>query len=145
VLVFVYCTAYFRPGDAGVGRFAGILLAFAGSMYGLVLADDVFLLFVFWEATSVLSYLLIGHARGRAASRIAALQALLVTNLGGLVMLVGLVLLAQLGGTTSVSGLVADPPTGDLVPVAVVLVIVGILTKSAIVPFHFWLPGAMAA
>lgn len=144
-LVFVYCTAYFRAGDAGVGRFAGILLAFAGSMYGLVTADDVYLLFVFWEATSVFSYLLIGHARGKRASRIAALQALLVTTLGGLVMLVGLVLLAQLGGTTSLSSLIDDPPQSDLLPVAVVLVIVGILSKSAIVPFHFWLPGAMAA
>lgn len=144
-LVFVYCAAYFRHGDAGVARFAGILLAFAGSMYGLVTADDVFLLFVFWEATSVFSYLLIGHSRTKRASRVAALQALLVTTLGGLVMLVGLVLLAQLGGSTSLAELVADPPTGELVPVAVALILVGILSKSAIVPFHFWLPGAMAA
>lgn len=144
-LVFLYCAAYFRSGDTGVPRFAGILLAFAGSMYGLVVADDVYLLFAFWEATSVFSYLLIGHARGKRASRIAALQALLVTTLGGLVMLVGLVFLAHAGGTTSLSELVADPPTGGLVPAAVILVIVGILSKSAIVPFHFWLPGAMAA
>jgi len=144
-LVFVYCAAYFRAGDRSVGRFAGILLAFAGSMYGLVTADDVYLLFVFWEATSVFSYLLIGHARGKRASRVGALQALLVTTLGGLVMLIGLVLLAQLGGTTSLSALVADPPRSELLPVAVILVIVGILSKSAIVPFHFWLPGAMAA
>ncbi|MGV3713962.1 Na+/H+ antiporter subunit A [Pseudolysinimonas sp.] len=144
-LVFVYCAAYFRHGDSGVPRFVGILLAFAGSMYGLVTADDVYLLFVFWEATSVFSYLLIGHARGKSASRIAALQALLVTTLGGLVMLVGLVLLASAGGTTSLSELVTSPPTGAVVPIAVVLVIVGILSKSAIVPFHFWLPGAMAA
>lgn len=145
-LVFLYCTAYFRPGDAGVGRFAGILLAFAGSMYGLVLADDIYLLFVFWEATSVFSYLLIGHNRTKRASRTAALQALLVTTLGGLVMLVGLVLLAQLAGSTSLAVLVADPPASDpLLPVAVALILVGVLSKSAIVPFHFWLPGAMAA
>lgn len=144
-LVFVYCTAYFKAGDAGVARFAGILLAFAGSMYGLVTADDVYLLFVFWEATSVFSYLLIGHNSSKRSSRTAALQALLVTTLGGLVMLVGLVWLAQLGGTTSLSGLVANPPTDPLLPVAIALVLVGVLSKSAIVPFHFWLPGAMAA
>ena len=119
-LVFVYCAAYFRPGDAGIARFVGVLVAFAGSMYGLVLADDVFLLFVFWEATSVFSYLLIGHSRGRLRSRQAALQALLVTTLGGLTMLVGLVMLAQLGGTTSLSALVADPPAHPLLPVAAV-------------------------
>jgi len=145
-LVFVYCAAYFRRGDAGVGRFAGILLAFAGSMYGLVLADDVYLLFAFWEATSVFSYLLIGHNRTKRASRTAALQALLVTTLGGLVMLVGLVLLAQLGGSTSLAELVAHPPTAEpALPIAVALILVGVLSKSAIVPFHFWLPGAMAA
>ncbi|WP_395638476.1 Na+/H+ antiporter subunit A [Pseudolysinimonas sp.] len=144
-LVFLYCTAYFTQGDAGVGRFAGILLAFAGSMYGLVLADDVYLLFAFWEATSVFSYLLIGHNRGKRASRTAALQALLVTTLGGLVMLVGLVLLSHLGGSTSLSELIANPPQHELVPAAIVLILVGVLSKSAIVPFHFWLPGAMAA
>lgn len=144
-LVFVYCTAYFRGGDASIGRFAGILLAFAGSMYGLVLADDIFVLFVFWEATSVFSYLLIGHSRGKRASRRAALQALLVTTLGGLVMLVGLVLLAHLGASTSLAELVANPPEHALLPAAIVLILVGVLSKSAIVPFHFWLPGAMAA
>ena len=144
-LVFVYCGAYFKHGDSGVPRFAGILLAFAGSMYGLVTADDVYLLFVFWEATSVFSYLLIGHNRSKRASRTAALQALLVTTLGGLVMLVGLILLSQLAGTTSLAALVAAPPAGDLVPVAILLILVGVLSKSAIVPFHFWLPGAMAA
>ena len=144
-LVFVYCTAYFRPGDASVGKFSGILLAFAGSMYGLVTADDVFLLFAFWEATSVFSYLLIGHNNAKRASRTAALQALLVTTLGGLVMLVGLVWLANLGGSTSLAELVANPPSDPLLPIAVGLVLVGVLSKSAIVPFHFWLPGAMAA
>jgi len=144
-LVFVYCAAYFKAGDASVGRFAGILLAFAGSMYGLVVADDVYLLFVFWEATSVFSYLLIGHSSRKRASRTAALQALLVTTLGGLVMLVGLVLLADLGDSTSLAVLVANPPEHPLLPLAIALILVGVLSKSAIVPFHFWLPGAMAA
>ncbi len=144
-LVLVYCAAYFAHTASGIGRFVGVLVAFTGAMYGLVLADDVYLLFVFWEATSVFSYLLIGQTREKRASRNAALQALLVTTLGGLVMLVGLVLLAQEAGTSSLAGILADPPTGSLVTIAILLVLVGILTKSAIVPFHFWLPGAMAA
>ena len=144
-LVLVYCSRYFRRDEDGLGRFSGILLAFAGAMYGLVLADDVYLLFVFWEATSVLSYLLIGHYTARKTSRGAALQALLVTTLGGLVMLVGLVILAVTAGTSSISGLLEAPPTGGLVAVGVLLVLVGALSKSAIFPFHFWLPAAMAA
>ncbi|MFS4507240.1 Na+/H+ antiporter subunit A [Clavibacter sp. Sh2141] len=144
-LVLLYCARYFRSSEEGLGRFAGLLLAFAGVMYGLVLADDVFVLFTFWEATSVLSYLLIGHYTGRKASRGAALQALLVTTAGGLAMLVGLVILAAAGGTTSLAALVADPPGGPLIPVAVVLILLGALSKSALVPFHFWLPAAMAA
>jgi multicomponent Na+:H+ antiporter subunit A len=145
LLVLTYCARYFDKSEEGLGRFAGILLAFAGSMYGLVLADDVFLLFVFWEATTVFSYLLIGHYTSRKASRGAALQALLVTTLGGLVMLVGLVLLAVETGTSSLVGIVAAAPRGPLVTVAILLVLVGALSKSAIVPFHFWLPAAMAA
>jgi multicomponent Na+:H+ antiporter subunit A len=144
-LVLLYCARYFHADEDDIGRFAATLLAFAGAMYGLVLADDVFLLFVFWEATSVLSYLLIGHYTERKASRGAALQALLVTTLGGLVMLVGLVLLAVQTGTASLSGIIAAAPTGPLVTTAVMLVLVGALSKSAIFPFHFWLPAAMAA
>jgi len=144
-LVLLYCARYFRSSEDGLGRFAGLLLAFAGVMYGLVLADDVFVLFTFWEATSVLSYLLIGHYTGKKASRGAALQALLVTTAGGLAMLVGLVILSVAGGTTSLAALVADPPGGPLIPVAVVLILLGALSKSALVPFHFWLPAAMAA
>jgi multicomponent Na+:H+ antiporter subunit A len=144
-LVLVYCTRYFSTGEESLGRFAATLLAFAGAMYGLVLADDVYLLFVFWEATSVLSYLLIGHYTERKASRGAALQALLVTTLGGLAMLVGLVLLSVNTGTSRLSEIVAAAPDGPLVIVAILLVLVGALSKSAIFPFHFWLPAAMAA
>jgi multicomponent Na+:H+ antiporter subunit A len=144
-LVLVYCWRYFGDDEENLGRFAATLLAFAGAMYGLVLADDVYLLFVFWEATSVLSYLLIGHHTGRKASRGAALQALLVTTFGGLVMLVGLVLLAVETGTSRLSEIVALAPSGALVTTAIMLVLVGAMSKSAIVPFHFWLPAAMAA
>lgn len=144
-LVLVYCASYFRPQEPGLGRFAGVLTAFAGSMYGLVVADDVIVLFVLWEATTVFSYLLIGHDAVKRASRAAAMQALVVTTAGGLAMLAGLVLLSVHVGTTRLSTIVAEAPTGPLVTVSVVLVLLGALTKSAIVPFHFWLPAAMAA
>ncbi|WP_127794554.1 Na+/H+ antiporter subunit A [Agromyces sp. LHK192] len=144
-LVLVYCTWYFDDDEPSLGRFAGLLLAFAGVMLGLVTSDDVYVLFTFWEATSVLSYLLIGHYTGRKESRGAALQALTVTTFGGLAMLVGLVLLSVEGGTTSLSELVANPVTGAAGEWGVALVLVGAISKSALVPFHFWLPAAMAA
>ena len=71
-LVLVYCARYFEPDDEGIGRFAGQLTAFAGSMLGLVLADDLLLLYVFWELTTVFSYLLIGGSGARLAARRAA-------------------------------------------------------------------------
>ena len=144
-LVFLYCARYFGQDQAGVGRFAGVLVAFAGAMLGLVLADGLLLLYVFWELTSVTSFLLIGFDDEQEDSRRAAVQALLVTTLGGLVMLVGLILLGQAAGTTSITALLADPPQGGVVPVALVCLLVGAFTKSAQVPFHPWLPAAMAA
>lgn len=145
-LVMIYCRWYFDGKKVGVGQFAAVLLAFAGAMYGLVLTDDIVVLVMFWEITSVLSYLLIGFYNARGASRRAALQALLVTTLGGLVMLIGVVMLVVLYGTTSLSTIVASPaPDGALLNVAIALTLVGALSKSAIFPFHFWLPGAMAA
>ncbi|MDQ0893631.1 Na+/H+ antiporter subunit A [Agromyces ramosus] len=144
-LVLLYCVHYFADDEPALGRFAALLLAFTGVMFGLVTADDVFVLFTFWEATSVLSYLLIGHYTGRKESRGAALQALTVTTFGGLSMLVGLVILAVAGGTTSLSELVEHPVTGAAGEWAIALVLLGAISKSALVPFHFWLPAAMAA
>jgi len=144
-LVFLYCARYFSSTQRGLGGFAGVLTAFAGAMLGLVLSDDLLLLYVFWELTSVTSWLLIGFDDEDAASRRAAQQALLITTLGGLVMLLGLILLAQEAGTASLSRILADPPGGTTVAVALVLVLVGAFTKSAQVPFHPWLPAAMAA
>lgn len=144
-LVLLYCAWYFTDDEPGLGRFAGLLLGFSGVMFGLVTSDDIFLLFVFWELTSVLSYLLIGHYTGRKESRGAALVALTVTTFGGLAMLVGLVILASTGGTTSLTSLVADPITGAAAEWAIALVLLGAVSKSALVPFHFWLPAAMAA
>ncbi|PZF81460.1 Na+/H+ antiporter subunit A [Jiangella anatolica] len=144
-LVLAYCAAYFRRDDAGLPRFAGLLTAFAAAMLGLVLADDLLVLYVFWELTTVLSYLLIGHNPERKANRRAALQALMVTTFGGLAMLVGVIVIGQAAGTYRISDVLANPPGGDAVTVAVVLVLVGAVSKSALMPFHFWLPGAMAA
>lgn len=144
-LVMLYCRWYFRGKTDGVGQFSAVLLAFAGAMYGLVITDDLVVLVMFWELTSVLSYLLIGFYNRRGASRRAALQALLVTSLGGLVMLIGVVLLVVDTGTSSISQILAAAPTGPVVDASLVLLLVGALSKSAIFPFHFWLPGAMAA
>ena len=144
-LVLLYCRWYFFDDTTELGQFAGVLLGFAGAMYGLVLTDDIVMLVMFWEVTSILSYLLIGHYRRRAASRRAALQALLVTTLGGLVMFVGVVLLSVASGTTSMIEIFEIAPSGPMVDAAIVMLLVGALSKSAIFPFHFWLPGAMAA
>ncbi len=148
VLVFTYSAQYFRSGSGDrpdVHRIAGLLLAFAASMLGLVLADGFFTLFVFWELTSITSFFLIGIDDRKSAAREAAQRALLVTGAGGLALLAGLVLLGQAADTSTISGLVAAPPSGTTVTVALVLVLIGAFTKSAQFPFHFWLPGAMAA
>lgn len=144
-LVLFYCAYYFRDGDRDVPRFSGVLVAFAGAMLGLILADDLLLLYVFWELTTVFSYLLIGHNPERKANRRAAMQALIVTTFGGLAMLVGLIVIGEAAGTYRISAVLDDPPTGTAVTVAIVLVLIGAVSKSALVPFHFWLPGAMAA
>lgn len=150
-LVLVYCARYFENKDDYLGGFAAQLLAFAGAMFGLVTADDLLLMFIFWELTTVLSYLLIGYARTRLSARRSALQALVVTTAGGLAMLVGLIMLGSAAGTYRISAILeqapalATGPAGAGVGVAVVLILIGAITKSALVPFHFWLPGAMAA
>jgi multicomponent Na+:H+ antiporter subunit A len=144
-LVFLYCARYFEPDDEGTGRFAGNLTAFAGSMLGLVLADDLLLLYVFWELTTVFSFLLIGGSGRRLAARRAASQALILTTAGGLAMLVGLIMIGQASGSFLLSEVVADPGSGPAIVAGTALVLAGAVTKSAMVPFHFWLPAAMEA
>ncbi|MFI6012618.1 Na+/H+ antiporter subunit A [Streptomyces sp. NPDC051243] len=141
-LVLLYCP-YYVERDAG--RQAALLLAFAGAMAGLVLADNLFVLYVFWELTTIASYLLIAGRGEAAEERRAARQALLVTAVGGLVMLLGFVVLGQVAGTYRVSAIVAVPPRGAMVSVAVVLILVGAFAKSAQMPLHGWLPAAMVA
>ncbi len=143
-LVLLYARWYFTTATAAA-RTGGLLTAFAGAMLLLVTTDDLIGLYVAWELTTVFSYLLIGHDPTRRANRGAALTALIVTTFGGLAMLVGLVALATRAGTYSLAELVAHPPTGAVATAGALLVLVGALSKSALVPFHFWLPGAMAA
>lgn len=145
-LVLFYCGWYFKPDDTELWRFTSVFTAFAGAMLGLVLSDNVYLLYVFWELTTVLSFLLVGHNPERRANRRAAMNALLVTTFGGLAMFVGLVILHLASGTTSLTAIIADPPAATTtVQIGVALVLLGAVSKSALVPFHFWLPGAMAA
>lgn len=144
LLIAIYSAAYF--GDPGRrSRFLSMMLVFSGGMAGIVASDDLFGLFVFWEITTVASYLLIGFNDQEASARSSALQAVLVTTAGGLAMLGGFVLMTLEAGTSSISAIVAAPPTGATTNVALVLVFLGAFTKSAQAPFHFWLPGAMAA
>ncbi len=144
-LVLLYCARYFPASAVRLGSFSGYLVAFAGAMFGIITSNNMLLLYVFWEATTVLSFLLVGYKQEKLDSRRAATKALLVTTFGGLAMLVGIIMLGQLTGSYLLSDLLADPPSGRLVDVALALVTVGALSKSAIVPLHFWLPAAMAA
>ncbi len=146
-LVAVYGGGYLK-GDRDLGRFYAWLLVFMAAMLGVASADNLLALFIFWELTSLSSYMLIGFGHDRASARQAALQALLVTGGGGLALLAGLVLLGLAGGTFELSALLSQ---GDalrahaLYVPAVVLVLLGAFTKSAQFPFHFWLPNAMEA
>ncbi|MDP9800731.1 multicomponent Na+:H+ antiporter subunit A [Arcanobacterium wilhelmae] len=159
-LVLVYSTRYFSSSAAGLGRFAAVFTGFAGAMLGLVTTDNTLALYMFWELTTVFSFLLIGHSFSKPASRRAAMQALTVTTTGGLAMLAGIVILGQVpGGSYRLSELVAAAQAGTLgqaalavesaspalIATAVALVLAGAVSKSALVPFHFWLPAAMAA
>src|SRR3954451_17325582 len=146
VAVLVYATRYFSRDAPDLGRLAGLLVLFAGAMVGLVLANQLLVLYTCWELTSITSYLLIGNRHTESRARAAALQALLVTGAGGLALLAGFVLLGQAAGTYRLSTLLAHPPPGTTtVKLALVLILIGAFTKSAQYPFHAWLPGAMAA
>lgn len=146
-VVLLYAGSY-MDGHPRRGNLLGYLLAFLSAMLGLVLSDNLLGLFVFWEATSLLSYVLIGFEREKAEVRASALQALLVTGGGGLALLAGFVLLGQAGGSLEIGALAANAEAVKASPLylpALLLVLLGAFTKSAQVPFHFWLPDAMAA
>jgi multicomponent Na+:H+ antiporter subunit A len=146
-VVTIYANGYLK-GDQRLNRFFAWLLAFMASMLGVILADNLILLFIFWELTSLTSFLLIGFYHDEEESRAAALQALIVTSLGGLVMLAGLVLLGQVAGTYEISALLDRGDTvrsSSLYTPVLILILIGAFTKSAQFPFHFWLPNAMQA
>ncbi len=143
-LVMLYSTQYFGRRD-DLGRLAGLLTACAGARLGIVWADGLLTLFVFWELTSITSFLLIGFTDKDPAARAAATRAFLITGAGGLALLAGLITLTVVGDAATISELAANPPSGAVTNAALVLVLAGACTKSAQFPFHFWLPGAMAA
>jgi multicomponent Na+:H+ antiporter subunit A len=150
--ILVYCARYFLADEPRLGSFAAQFLAFAGAMFGLVTTDDLLVLYVFWEVTTILSFLMIGYQAHRIFARRSAMTALIVTTFGGLGMLVGLVMFGYAAGTFRLSEIVAQGAellTGDFAGAymtwAIGLVLLGAITKSAQVPFHFWLPAAMAA
>ncbi len=145
-LIVLYSGSYLKD-DPGQGRFFVYLFLFTGSMLGLVLSDNLLMLFVFWEMTSITSFLLIGYHEKSQASRRAAFQALAVTGGGGLALLAGLLWLSALTGINDFSGLLAKAPgisSGHFVA-PMVLILIGAFTKSAQFPFYFWLPNAMQA
>lgn len=146
-IILLYSPVYLAE-DPERGRFMAFLLLFQASMLGVAVADNFLLFFVFWEMTGISSYLLISHYRQEERSRWNALQALLVTSVGGLALLAGLILLGLVSGEWQFSSLLDQGLVLHQHPqyrVILGLVLLGALTKSAQFPFHFWLPNAMVA
>ena len=145
-LIFLYATGYMGA-HPQFGRFVLFLFLFMLSMLGLVLSRDLITLFVFWELTSITSYLLIGFNHENPQARRNALQAMLVTGAGGLALLAGFILLGTAAGSFDLARILAGEGVQDhslYLPI-LILVLLGAFTKSAQFPFHFWLPNAMAA
>ena len=146
-LILLYASSYMH-GNRQANRLYAYLYGFMFAMTGLVLADHLILLFIFWELTSITSYLLIGFNCTSESARKSALQALLITGLGGMALLAGFILLNIASGTWLLSEMVANGGAlqeHTLYPAIFILVLLGAFTKSAQFPFHFWLPNAMAA
>ncbi|MEM7625376.1 MAG: hydrogen gas-evolving membrane-bound hydrogenase subunit E [Planctomycetota bacterium] len=153
-LIVVYASGYLH-GDPRLGKFYAYLFVFMGAMLGLVVSNNLITLFVFWEMTSVSSYLLIGFNHGKPGNRDAALKALLVTGGGGLALMAGLIMLGVIGTSLGlspsealrVSSLIGHAEAIQehaLFGPTLILILLGCFTKSAQFPFHFWLPAAMA-
>jgi multicomponent K+:H+ antiporter subunit A len=146
-LVAIYARYYMSPDDP-VPRFFSFLLAFMGSMLGIVMAGNVVQMVFFWELTSLFSFLLIGYWHHGAAARDGARMALIVTSAGGLCLLAGVLVIGQIVGSFDLDVILAS---GDLIRAhqlyrpALILILLGAFTKSAQFPFHFWLPHAMSA
>ncbi|MFB6284861.1 MAG: hydrogen gas-evolving membrane-bound hydrogenase subunit E [Halobacteria archaeon] len=143
VMIMVYGRGYMK-GEGRQGVFFAYLLAFMGSMMGVVFSDNIIVLFVFWELTSLTSFLLIGFYWNEDESLYGSRKSLLITVTGGLFMLVGFLLLHSISGTFSISAMNNIAGSALYVP-AFLLILLGIATKSAQYPFHIWLPNAMEA
>ena len=147
LLVVLYARYYMSPKDP-VPRFFAFLLAFMGAMQGVVISGNLIQLVMFWELTSLTSFLLIGYWHHRADARRGARMAFTVTSIGGLCLLAGLLLLGHIAGSYDLDAVLAS---ADVIRAhqayapALLLIALGALTKSAQFPFHFWLPHAMAA
>lgn len=146
-LVFVYTSSYLK-GHHYLDRFYAYLSMFMASMFGLVLSDNIYALFIFWELTSISSFFLIGFNNDNPASRKSAITALAITGFGGLFLMAAMVGLGQITGTSQISALI---PLTDFIQShelygwVLVFLFIAAFTKSAQFPFHFWLPGAMKA
>ena len=146
-LVVLYARYYMSPADP-MPRFFSFLLAFMGAMLGIVLSGNLILLVFFWELTSFCSFLLIGYWHQAAQARDAARMSLIITALGGLCLFAGVLILGHIVGSYDLDRVLASGEiirSHALYVPALVLVLLGALTKSAQFPFHFWLPQAMAA
>ncbi|HIL23644.1 monovalent cation/H+ antiporter subunit A [Alcanivorax sp. VBW004] len=147
LLVILYAR-YYLSAKEKAGRFYAYLLLFMGAMLGVVTSDNLLLLVVFWELTSLSSFLLIGFWGHQTGARKGARMAMTVTGMGGLALLAGVLLIGDVVGSFSLTEVLAS---GDLIrgselyPLILCLVLLGAFTKSAQFPFHFWLPHAMAA
>jgi len=146
-LVVLYARYYMSPKDP-VPRFFSFLLAFMGAMQGVVLSGNLIQLVVFWELTSLFSFLLIGYWHQNPAAREGSRMALTVTAMGGIALLVGMILIGRIVGSYDLDVVLASREaiqTSPLYLPALILLLLGAMTKSAQFPFHFWLPRAMAA
>lgn len=147
LLILLYARGYLAH-EGLAHRFFGYLIFFEASMLGLVMSDNLVSLFVFWELTSLSSFLLIGFKNQEEASRKYARQALLVTAAGGLVLMVGFILMGIEGGSFNIQALIGNADalrSSPYITSILILVLIGAFSKSAQFPFHFWLPNAMAA
>jgi multicomponent K+:H+ antiporter subunit A len=147
-LLIVLYARYYIAAEDPMGRFYSYLLMFMGSMLGIVLSENLILLMVFWELTSISSFLLIGFWRHRADARQGAFMALMITGAGGFAMLAGFLLLGHIVGSFELTDILAAKEivhAHPLYPVTLILILAGAFTKSAQFPFQFWLPHAMAA
>jgi len=148
LLVIFYSIYYLDAAREALHRFYCYLMLFMGAMLGVVLSDNLMVLYGFWELTSISSFLLIAFWHKRAKSRYGAMKSMLITVFGGLAMFAGFLLLSLIGDTFSVRELIAQVPQLSMSPLftpALVLVLAGAFTKSAQFPFHIWLPDAMEA